>query len=325
MQRQRKAEVRSLIPLDTRSINDEVIQDENETPLTVAQNGYESMVPNSPQLVKKRSRKKWYKFFTRLIGHGSKKSKAVNKPMTSPAANANAGADADSSRRARHVSWAPGMIYEQYKQSKNEMIERGMFGLSNRNIAKALGGDKAVSMIFLPPEAHEQEQQRQNQQQQPQRQQSLTQSHRSNSRKRDSGISLFAAFSSSSRQSRKRFSTLSVSNRRSINIGFSPQLGALEEEDSSNPIQRDHQEFMAFRYPRMVRRQTLRDAAIRLLSSDFSMWSDMDTGNYNPSEAVTLQSGLHDNHWKPNGFSKRFSDPGLGVRSSVNTCSYTVR
>lgn len=170
MQRQRRAEIRSLIPLDTRSINDEVIQDdENETPLNVAQNqstfNAESSSP-SPEK-KRKNKKRWYKFFTRLIGgyHEKKPKPSSSKPITNPPP---AAAVDSSTRRARYTSWAPGMTYEQYTQSKNELIESGMFALSNRNIARGFGGDRIASMIFLLPPSHEHEEAEEQQQQQQQ-------------------------------------------------------------------------------------------------------------------------------------------------------------
>lgn len=54
---------------------------------------------------------------------------------------------------ARHVSWSVGTSYEEYKRQKATMIEQGLYGLSNANIARALGGSQRGSkapLLFQP-------------------------------------------------------------------------------------------------------------------------------------------------------------------------------
>ncbi|CAO3600378.1 unnamed protein product [Absidia cylindrospora] len=56
-------------------------------------------------------------------------------------------------RAARHVSWSGGTSFEKYKQQKSSMIEEGLYGLSNANIARALGSSQQGSrapLLFLP-------------------------------------------------------------------------------------------------------------------------------------------------------------------------------
>lgn len=69
---------------------------------------------------------------------------------------------------------------------------------------------------------------------------------------RDSGISI----SSSSRGTQ--------SKRARLSIHFAPQLRTVQEEGHQSTQTDD---LLAFRYPRMIHRRTLRDAAMRLLSS----------------------------------------------------------
>jgi hypothetical protein len=52
-------------------------------------------------------------------------------------------------RPARHVSWSVGTSYEEYKRQKAAMIEQGLYGLRNANIARALGGSQRGSKAPL--------------------------------------------------------------------------------------------------------------------------------------------------------------------------------
>ena len=72
---------------------------------------------------------------------------------------------------------------------------------------------------------------------------------------------------------------------------FSVRLGALREDDHEQNMAHAST-LVGVRYPKMIHRQTLRDAAIHVLSSDVSLW-DQDDADQDYAR------------------SKRFSDPGM--------------
>ena len=123
--------------------------------------------------------------------------------------------------------------FEQYQEDKAHLLGQGLYGLSNRNIARALGAGGLASLIFSPPPSPADESQ-------------ITSTSASAShQKGDSGVSFFGALSSkSSRKSRA------------------------EPLTRSNSISAS---FVTARYPKMIHLKTLRGAAIQALSSDFSL------------------------------------------------------
>lgn len=90
----------------------------------------------------------------------------------------------------------------------------------------------------------------------------------------------------------KRDSGVSVVSR---SIRFPPRFFGIvkEEEEEEEQEEEEEDEFIAFRYPKMVSRQALREAAIRILSS---------------SELL-----------EPSTSAKRFSDPGINGASFLSS------
>ncbi|KAI8143208.1 hypothetical protein BJV82DRAFT_611798 [Fennellomyces sp. T-0311] len=234
LQRRRRAEIRSLVPLDTVSTSDEVIVQLPEPAEDAGQQ----------EEKKKKKRRKWYQFRNPF-----KKPREGQETVTT--------ATTTTTTTTAHIipqrnSWAAPdpSSYQHYQTEKLEIMHEGLCGLNNVNIIRALGGDRptTTSMVLLPS----------------QQQQEL---------KRDSGVSF-----ASQKSRRKRFSV---------------RLGALREDDQEQQQQPPSPStLIGVRYPRMIHRQTLRDAAIHVLSSDLSVWDNDDMDEEYPRN-------------------KRFSDPGL--------------
>ncbi|KAG0166167.1 hypothetical protein DFQ28_007657 [Apophysomyces sp. BC1034] len=339
LQCRRRAEIRSYVPLDTRHIDEEVIQDDSTVlcaPPVPAPTPGQAEIMNTPEETNQitpgtppeplpiadspapkstKSKRKWlFRALSRWIHNGNNKverreeesqvsaeTTATPTPVQQIEATTTTTTEIprshnpiDTNKVARHTSWSAGTTFEQYKKEKAAIIRRGLCGLSNANIARALGSEQKslTSMLFLPtpsPDA------------------SAVSDDRSPSSpavpKRDSGISFFAALTSPSKPTHSPAITdsssvssvhgrrLSVSSTRHHrgSLRFSPRLSILREEDD---------DFIAFRYPKMVRMQALRDAAIQVLSSDMT---------FSPDNSCDENDDMF------RSCSKRYSDPGLGL------------
>ncbi|KAI8331010.1 hypothetical protein BC941DRAFT_439522 [Chlamydoabsidia padenii] len=291
---------------------------------------------SSSRLKRSLSRRHWKKFFTRWIstGHDKKTGKPGDKdndrqhsptetaePIIHPtgastsqpqennqtnSATIDTLPDRENDQRqtrkpARHVSWSVGTSYEEYKRQKANMVEQGLYGLSNANIARALGGShrgSKASLLFRPELTSSQTSNPST----PTPQANTSEATGSLATKpKDSGL-LFVQQTLLSTKSllrprksarwkgepndnddntegginRRRNSTdhgrdslqgsrQPSQRRRSTHImeRYSPKLSALEEEDIHGvPCPT----LVAFRYPKMVRMKDLRDAAIHILS-----------------------------------------------------------
>lgn len=257
LQRRRRAEISSLVPLDTSSISEEIIQDDF---LSDQQQLQRQQQEEGKPAKKKR---KWFRLIGRWLRSGKDKpaqtkqfqelqhpdqqspirTSAVSHSATVPIPVSHSTTSPSRGRRARHTSWAPGASLDQYRHQKQTLIYEGIHGLTNANIARALGEGRAASAIFLP--------------------------HRSCSIKRDSAVFVQPSRSSQQQQPTQE----QQQRRRSLSMRFAPQLGSLREEGGSPNLKPS---IVAYRYPKMVSRQALRDAAIQVLSSDFSLWSEQE-------------------------------------------------
>ncbi|KAG2217403.1 hypothetical protein INT45_005893 [Circinella minor] len=322
LQRRRRAEIRSLVPLDILSLSDEVIIQQPVTQLivenltttladnTTNNNNNNSSVNNNNN---QKKRRKWFPRwlmpvrFKRKQGeerqekqhkqelgkhqHASLEITAMGKeegtlinnnavnqqPLqqrryssTSPTkASAitptTATPPVSTPPHVERNSWAaPETSYQQYQNEKLELLHEGLCGLNNVNILRALGehnravtgkGERAgttTSMIILSSQPQLQEQQQ----------------LRHQDIKRDSGVSFTTQqqHANNSNKSRRRFST---------------RLRSVREQDEQEQQQQQNQlgntsTLIGFRYPRMVHRKTLRDAAIYVLSSELSFYENED-------------------------------------------------
>ncbi|KAI9316669.1 hypothetical protein BX666DRAFT_182673 [Dichotomocladium elegans] len=260
MHRQQLDEIRSLVPLDTRSFEEEVIQDVPGNDDTLAA---ESRTADMDGTLKKK-RRKWtfFRLFQKEKKHEetSKASFLTDQKQQQP-----------SERRVSH-----------YHQETLDVVFQGMaHGLNNKNIARALGCEHIAMKLFSRPTVAYQVDGSNN--------------NNNNHPRRDSGISV---------------STFKKRKHRT-SMRFAPRLGRVKEAIDE---QGEAEDFVArqaasllptdrligYRYPRMVRRDILRVAAIQLLSSDISFYGST-TDHVDDSDDV-------DTYFSHS--SKRFSDPG---------------
>ncbi|KAI8147042.1 hypothetical protein BJV82DRAFT_710348 [Fennellomyces sp. T-0311] len=182
LERRRRMEIQSLVPLDTPTYEQDVI-------ITAAENN------------DKRT-KRWFRWFSKRQ------------------------APEEASIQRNSIA-----TFEQYQEDKAHLVGQGLYGLSNRNIARALGAGGLASLIFSPPPSPADDSQ-------------ITSTSTSH-QKRDSGVSFFGALSS---KSSKKSRAEPLTRSKSISAGF-----------------------VTARYPKMIHLKTLRGAAIQALSSDFSL------------------------------------------------------
>ena len=187
--------------------------------------------------------------------------------------------------RLQRNSWAaPETSYQQYQNEKLELLQEGLCGLNNVNILHALGEhNRAVtggsgrarattSMIILSSQP---QQQRQRQL----RQQEI---------KRDSGVSFITqqqqannSNNNSNNKTRRRFSARLRSVREQDEQEQQEQQQQQQQQQQQHNQLSNTSTLIGFRYPRMVHRQTLRDAAIHVLSSEISLYESEDYFNDN--------------------------------------------
>ncbi|KAF7726940.1 hypothetical protein EC973_008236 [Apophysomyces ossiformis] len=344
LQSRRRAEIQSYVPLDTRHIDEEVIQDDNPTlpvfptPSPTLDQAEVAAIPQEPNhaslgeqqevpspaesptanppvidsLTPKhnKSKRKWLLgILTRWVRNAHSKQANRHEEENAQSMTATAAPDpeqqaeqtspeprnmapeyniTDTQRVVRHTSWSAGTTFEQYRLEKSALIQQGLLGLSNVNIARALGSEHSnlTSMLFLqppPPDA------------------SVVPDDRSSLPtipKRDSGISFVAGATSTTKSARRTISndnsSISSLHRRGSSVSsLRHQRGSLRFSPRLSVLKEDEDDFIAFRYPKMVRMQTLRDAAIRALSSPENSY------------------GENEESFKSR--SKRYSDPGLGL------------
>ncbi|KAI8084894.1 uncharacterized protein BX664DRAFT_360709 [Halteromyces radiatus] len=378
LQRKTKAEISSMIPLDTRSTDEELVRDDNQqfigslltseiqTPILssiktatttttrrrhsmlsqhwLSNNDHQhqhNALPSSDDNhqtinvdnTKQQNKSSWLKNLTRWIRIGQDKKRNRRLSLLDNDDDDEQEVQVQTSRlddmqrqrrreqqarkAARHASWSVGTSFEEYKREKNRMVEQGLYGLSNANIARALGGSQRskASLLFLPvgnavpsssltndhdppipspssitpstpPLVHTPSPSSSSQQQKkkdvsfmeqtlsstksllrPARSLRRKQNHHPvdnpinddhHHRKNTVRMDPHPTHHRQQRQDKRRRSHHFV-NR------YSPQLSALEEEDLAMTTS-DSQNLIAFRYPKMVRLQDLRDAAIHILS-----------------------------------------------------------
>ncbi|KAI8377528.1 uncharacterized protein BYT42DRAFT_347346 [Radiomyces spectabilis] len=223
LERRRWADIRSLIPLDTQSLDDGVIQDT----FPIAENDQ----PNTSSCKRQRKKSHWL----RSLIHRKPRS---DRPSPPPVAG--------STRLEKRPSMGS---FDQYQQEKARLIQYGLCGFprskrSSDNTTSSSTQHSLASLLFA--EACQQTM--------------VTEWPSSPSPpttpKRDSGISLFAALSSSAslRWSRRcrRY------NETSKHGGSSSSSSSLSSTS----------QFLAIRYPKLVRMHALRAAAIQILSTN---------------------------------------------------------
>ncbi|KAI9313387.1 hypothetical protein BX666DRAFT_1976017 [Dichotomocladium elegans] len=259
--------MRALVPLDTLSVDDHVIQgpasrqqQQQQTMSTLS--NHDSAEDDGQQQRKKA--KPWIEWMKRQLLQRApnklsrRKSTPLNKStIARPCCFSNAPSsssvpqqpgESPTDHRRRHSS------YDQYRDEKHLLIQQGLHRLSNPNIASALGvspTDPYASCLAyhlfsplplpLPPS-------QQQQQQQPHRFSSIASlAHL----KPDSGVSVL---------------TKSLTQQQHSHPPPPPP------QERARPVSMDSRDsgIVATRYPKMVSRRILRDAAIRALSSDMS-------------------------------------------------------
>ncbi|ORZ03545.1 hypothetical protein BCR43DRAFT_483550 [Syncephalastrum racemosum] len=270
MQRRRMAEANAFVPLDTNSPEDQLV-----VRLTPAGSTTASL---------KSKKKSMSKLPSTTFGRWFRRNKSTGQDQSSPVASHDSAhshhrhhqsmdekpSSATSFPHTTATSMSDRASFEQYQYDKWTLIQEGLKGLSNSNIAHALGANNPhshnhnrhssslISVLFST---------------------SATESSSSAAAaavlankepKRDSGISLFAALSSSS-----------SSKKKAHQIHREPPS---EPANSPQQISCDSDGFLALRYPCMVHLQTLRSAAIHVLSSDMTL----DTSVHTPRSSCCI-------------------------------------
>lgn len=207
LRRRTQMEISSLVPLDTLSVNEEVVSERVVDDHTQHQSTRASLTRSSSLTggrsdrgsphVKNSKRPVWLQLLFRR-----RSANMPSTPLSPPPVN--------SSLLESHElpnSPATSSAYQQYHEQTMTMLHEDIHNFTNGNFRSA---------------------------------------------QRDSGISI----SSTSRGTHTK--------RARLSLHFAPQLRSVREE-GQQPAQ--HDDLLAFRYPRMIHRRTLRDAAMRLLSS----------------------------------------------------------
>ncbi|KAG2225534.1 hypothetical protein INT45_010361 [Circinella minor] len=141
--------------------------------------------------------------------------------------------------------------FEQYQQDKATLVGQGLNGLSNQNIARALGAGGLASVVFTPSPSPATFINNSTVQQGTYNDSQITSTSTSaiqkqqqqHHQKRDSGVSLFSKSTSKKE--------------------YQQQINSSQLSHSSS--------FVSARYPKMIHLKALRGAAIQALSSDFSL------------------------------------------------------
>ena len=139
--------------------------------------------------------------------------------------------------------------FEQYQQDKAILVGQGLNRLSNQNIARALGAGGLASVVFTPPPSpatfiNTTMQQGNYDDSQITSTSASQQQQQQHHQKRDSGVSLFSKSTSKKEYQQQQLPSSQLSQNSS---------------------------FVSARYPKMIHLKALRGAAIQALSSDFSL------------------------------------------------------
>ncbi|KAI9484386.1 hypothetical protein BDB00DRAFT_878915 [Zychaea mexicana] len=387
LQRRRRAEIRSLVPLDTLSTYDEliaqhsVIQPHQQQQTTVTETtaaADSSNDNNTHHKQQKKKRRKWFNWLTPVRfkrkqedqeyqqQQGPAATASIN-PATAPTttlvdttiaddekntyyegrqrhrpSSSTTTATATSARQLQRNSWAaPETKYQHYQNEKSELLHDGLCVLNNVNILRALGGDRIIaaasasagtgggtgtggrpnttSMILLP-----------SQQRRHLHHQGV---------KRDSSVSFPARqHQQSNKTNRRRFSARLRSVREDVQEQEQQQKQQLRRWNTSNDgiSSTTATTLIGFRYPRMVHRHTLRDAAIQVLSSELSLWENEDQLNNNgedddgdyddyDEDEDNIDYQQHHHHCHERGGLARRNSLNNETSSSRNSMSHTHR
>lgn len=206
LRRRTQMEISSLVPLDTLSVNEEVVSERIVDDQTQHQSTHSSLTRSnsltgrsdreSPH-EKNSKRPIWLQLLFRRRNANTPSTSLSPRPINSSPLENN----------ELPNSSATSSAYQQYHEQTMTMLHEDIHNFTNGN--------------FRPAQ-------------------------------RDSGISI----SSTSRGTQAK--------RARLSLHFAPQLRTVREEGQQAT---QHDDLLAFRYPRMIHRRTLRDAAMRLLSS----------------------------------------------------------
>ncbi|KAI9498776.1 hypothetical protein BDB00DRAFT_867392 [Zychaea mexicana] len=253
LERRRRMEIRSLVPLDTHSYDQDVILSANDynDDHPFENNDDDDKNSNNSNHSEDIHNQQRRKSSSKLSSFSRVRRWFSLRKSPSSALRSNRGAEQqqqlDKNKKKYTIS------FEQYQQEKAALVGQGLNGLSNQNIARALGAGGLASLVFSPSPSPADESQ-------------ITsvitttasQQQQHNHQKRDSGVSLF------SRSTSKKGG--SGSGDRQMVPGQQQQ----QQHNSHSGISRSNS-FVTARYPKMIHLKALRGAAIQALSSDFSL------------------------------------------------------